>query len=268
MDNFNMIVEKIYKDHNPEKISTIPNILEKYKGNEAEMLLKISKKYNIRLEDYITIDYLHLIKTILTKYDPVNVSSAVTLLAKYHGREKELLKTLGEKYNAGFNDIVISVYSTTPSKQDQSVESEHKDSFLPKIESKYHETPTKRKSNNLVIGVVVLAIVIIVASVLYFSGVFRSGSIADRHIITISSPIKNFKTDTKTSATYNSPNSTTTEEKIIEGPISPISVTANSYMRSNGRISFFPENVSDNNLQTWWTPSPPHSDGFNFMDKT
>ena len=141
VDDIKTIIEKIYQDHNPDKISDILGILEKYKGNEAELLLRISKKYSLRLENYITIEYLRLVKAILTKYDPVNVSSAGTLLAKYPGHEKELLKVLGEKYNAGFNDLIISVYLkgseelSTPSAVDnKALDNQHPENALDDID--------------------------------------------------------------------------------------------------------------------------------------
>jgi len=71
MDNIKQIIEKIYKDHNPDKVSNIPNLLEKYKGNEGEMLFKMTEKYNINLYEYIKPEPLIFVTEILRKYDPV-----------------------------------------------------------------------------------------------------------------------------------------------------------------------------------------------------
>jgi hypothetical protein len=262
MDDLRTIIDKIYRDYNPEKISNVPGILEKYKGNEAELLSKISGKYNIRLEDYITVDYMRLVKAILTKYDPVNVSSFGTLLASYYGREKELLKTLGEKYNAGFNDIIISIYATGLLEQDQPSKYEKGSSVFPRKESHPNEMPTGKSSKTRVIIIATVAILLITLVVLYSSGVFRSGTTAGAKEQEQTATNGNPKTDVKTSindvpASVNKP-----EEKITEKPLKVISVTASSFMKPSGNLSYSPSNVTDHNLQTWWTPSPPHSDGY------
>lgn len=50
---------------------------------------------------------------------------------------------------------------------------------------------------------------------------------------------------------------------IAEGPLNIISVTASSFMNPSGNMSYSPSNATDHNLQSWWTPSPPHSNGYN-----
>lgn len=55
MADIKKIIERVYQDFNPDKISNVPDILEKYQGNEAELLLKLSQKYDVRLENYISI---------------------------------------------------------------------------------------------------------------------------------------------------------------------------------------------------------------------
>ncbi len=175
MENIKMIIEKIYRDHNPDKISNVPGILEKYKDNDGELLAKISQKYNIHLDDYISVDYLRLIKKILTKYDPVNVSSASTLLASYVGREKKLLTTLGLKFNTGFNDIIVSIYLTPSSDQGPAAESEKPSAVTEKIESQKREIPDKRNPKKLRIGIIACSVVIVVLAIFYFSGSFRPG---------------------------------------------------------------------------------------------
>ena len=263
MDDLRTIIEKIYKNYNPEKISNVPGILEKYKGNDAELLSKISGKYNIRLEDYITVDYIRLVKAILTKHDPVNVSSATTLLASYYGREKELLKTLSEKYNAGFNDIIISIYATGLLEQDQPGKHEKGSSVFPRKESQPYEKSAGKSSKTRVIIIAAIAILVIILVVLYTSGVFRSGTTTDKKVQDQTAVMRNPETEVNPTINAAPANVNKPEEKIIDSPINVISVTASSFMRSNGKINFNPQNVSDNDLQSWWTPSPPHSDGYN-----
>ncbi len=122
MDDIKTIIEKIYKDYNPDKISNIPSLLEKYKGKESEILSKISDKYSLHLQDYLKISYLELVTQILKKYDPIYVSSVSTLLATNKNNEDELLTSLCNKYNAKLNDIIISIYSSSAPIINQKVE--------------------------------------------------------------------------------------------------------------------------------------------------
>jgi hypothetical protein len=50
---------------------------------------------------------------------------------------------------------------------------------------------------------------------------------------------------------------------IAEEPLNIISVAASSSLNQSGNLSYYPSNATDHNLQSWWTPSPPHSDGYN-----
>ena len=125
------------------------------------------------MEHYISIDFLKFIKGILTKYDPVNVSSASSLLASYAGRETELLKTLSDKFNTGFNDIIISIYTTVSAQQRLTLASENNtDVFQDK------GTPKNKISHkkNLMIGIIGVSVVVVATMILYISGVFRSKS--------------------------------------------------------------------------------------------
>lgn len=46
-DSIKDIVEDFYRKYNPEKISTIDSILEKYRDNEAQLLVHLKEKYSI-----------------------------------------------------------------------------------------------------------------------------------------------------------------------------------------------------------------------------
>jgi len=43
--NYKEIITALYQEHNPEKLNDIPALLEKYKGQEEEMIAKIKNKY-------------------------------------------------------------------------------------------------------------------------------------------------------------------------------------------------------------------------------
>lgn len=43
--NYKEIITALYQKHNPEKLNDIPTLLEKYKGQEEEMIAKIKNKY-------------------------------------------------------------------------------------------------------------------------------------------------------------------------------------------------------------------------------
>lgn len=57
--------------------------------------------------------------------------------------------------------------------------------------------------------------------------------------------------------------SSLTDNNKPAGIISVISVTASSYMAQSGNNKYTPEMAVDNDLQTWWSPASPHSDGMN-----
>ena len=241
MNNFKTIIEKIYRDYNPDKISEVTNILEKYKGKEDEMLIKISKKYDLHLEDYIMVDYLHLVKAILTKYDPVNVSSAGILLAKYTDREKGLIKNLREKYNAEFNDLIISIYDTGSHEQNQPATLKKGANTFQKTEQHTNEMRTGKNYKNRSILMGALAILIIIAAGLYFSGVFSSGKIKNNKISTSPSVNQSLVNDNKTS-------NTTPLSNITSPSNSTNMVTANNGTDIQGRFPFASTrllNVSD-----------------------
>lgn len=236
MDDLKMIIDKIYGDYNPEKIANIPGILEKYKGKEAELLTKLSQKYNLHLEHYISIDFLKFIKGILTKYDPVNVSSASSLLASYAGREKELLSTLSDKFNTGFNDIIISIYTIVSAQQGLTLASENNtDVFQDK------GTPKNKISHkkNLMIGIIGVSVVVVVAMILNISGVFRSR--ATNNLQNINSSQNTSSIDIPmTNNPSNNPSTTDTlnNETIVETNSKQTAIV-NPYGTGNGKITIF-----------------------------
>jgi hypothetical protein len=100
-------------------------------------------------------------------------------LASYYGREKELLKTLSEKHNAGFNDLIISMSHKVSLGKDQPGAPEKINPVFPMSTPAENEMQTKKGSKNMLIGVVSVAGIVVIIVALYFSGVFKSGTKAD-----------------------------------------------------------------------------------------
>jgi len=137
MKNAEKIISLIYERYNPEKLSTVPVLLEKYIGHEDELLESIFTKYNISPEErdefilnagqekaenassrtYVTepspshteAPVVHiqpaiknpekLILSIYERYNPEKLSTVPVLLEKYSGHEDELLESIFTKYN-------------------------------------------------------------------------------------------------------------------------------------------------------------------------
>lgn len=257
-----MIIEKIYRDHNPDKISNIPNLLEKYKGLEAEMLSKLAGKYDLQLERYIAVDYLQVVTEILKKHDPANASNASALLETYKGRETELLQALRVQCNDGFNAIIIAWYTTASHKQDFQPAAENPGTVFRMPEPSPSEIPAGKSSRKRLIALVGGGVVLVILVVLYLGGVFQSGS-TSQSSATATELRQNTLPPGETGGDDAPVPDNSTGEKMAEGPIAVSSVAASSSMKSNGKITFSPENVADNNIQTWWSPSPPNSDGSN-----
>ena len=131
------------------------------------MLLKLSVKYNLRLENYIPVDYLRLVKAILIKYDPVNVSSATTLMEDYQYRERELLKVLNRKYNSDFNEIIISIYTTASPEQPPIDVIETKSSFSQKLNFSEINFFQKLKPKIYILSFIGVAIIIVTLIIVF-----------------------------------------------------------------------------------------------------
>jgi hypothetical protein len=61
--------------------------------------------------------------------------------------------------------------------------------------------------------------------------------------------------------TENIENTEQSDKQINE--ISNVNITASSYMSPSSGLTYSPNNVNDDNLQTWWSPSYPNSNGKN-----
>ncbi len=255
MDDIREIVNAIYKKYNPDKISNIPNLMEKYKGKEGELLIKIAQKYDLQLWDYIQVDHQLLVKEIVKIYDPVNASSASVLSANYIGRGKELLNILSAKYNSNFNEIVIAAYTRVLPIANEPLSADDKKSFSQTVKAPTINARDGKTSKSLVIGLVLSAVIILFTVILYVSGVFSSGKPSESTSSNSSTASTSEETTSKTG------NVNINAEIINEGQINVLAVMASSFMKPSGGITYYPQNAIDYNLQTWWTPSPPHSDG-------
>jgi hypothetical protein len=118
-----------------------------------------------------------------------------------------------------------------------------------------HVPSQKRRSKKAIIILIGLAVVVI-SGILIGLYIKRNETrtellLAKQQIL--SDSLKNIAESKK-----NEESKTTAEE-----PLNIISVTASSFMNPSGNLSYYPSNATDHNLQSWWTPSPPHSDGYN-----
>jgi len=137
MKNAEKIISSIYERYNPEKLSTVPALLEKYSGHEEGLLESIFTKYNISPEERDVFmqsagqeeavdatsltnvsDFTpsqsetpvvqtqsaiknpeKLISSIYERYNPEKLSTLPVLLEKYSGHEDDLLESIFTKYN-------------------------------------------------------------------------------------------------------------------------------------------------------------------------
>ena len=259
MNDLKLVIEKIYRDNNPGKVSNVSEIIEKYKGKETEMLLKLAQKYNLNLENYITVDYAQLLHGIFMKYDPENVASTTVLLNNNLGREKELIKTLSDQFHTGFNELIISGY-LAGSYQKKAIREQGKQlSPVYQTETLGIGKQEGKSSKSVLIGIISIIVVFIIVGTLYFTGIFKQGSNTRPNID--QTPVNN--TSNQSSEKVTQTQESKVQESISMNPINSASVSASSSMKSHGKLTYFPSNVADHNLKTWWTPSPPNSHGYN-----
>ncbi len=118
---------QIYERYNPEKLSTVPELLEKYVGQEEVLIENIINKYCISLEekaelqnsaekvffrnsslesqssiienDTIIKDPEKVILSIYERYNPNKISEVKELLDKYFGQEDDLIENIFNKYD-------------------------------------------------------------------------------------------------------------------------------------------------------------------------
>jgi hypothetical protein len=125
-----------YHQYCPAKISTVPHILDKYRGDEERMILLLERKYNAqfppalsygrddkKLESSKLLSPLSASKGVvaqfpssmtwleanlrlfLQKHDPENLQQVHKYLKAYKGRETDMVEFLERKYNAWFPQL-------------------------------------------------------------------------------------------------------------------------------------------------------------------
>jgi hypothetical protein len=113
------MLTQIYQKHNPEKLEDpefVKNTLARYVGREKELVAALKKRYNAgRLavtqlveDDFVvatqagpTVDYASMLAKIYQKHNPEKLEDpdfVKNTLARYGGREKELVAALKKKY--------------------------------------------------------------------------------------------------------------------------------------------------------------------------
>lgn len=80
----------LYKQHNPDKVSDVDRLLEKYAGNEERLYLNIKKKYIGQVKEKIIAVY--------EKHNPDKLKDVDRLMTKFAGNEVKLLAAITERY--------------------------------------------------------------------------------------------------------------------------------------------------------------------------
>jgi hypothetical protein len=106
-------IEALYKTYNPSKLSSVPDLLEKYTGHEEALLQKIRDKYleerrggatktEAEGDDILMGEAEDLVEAQITalyqKHRPEKLTALPALLQKYTGAEHQLLAALKQKY--------------------------------------------------------------------------------------------------------------------------------------------------------------------------
>ena len=80
-----------YSKHNPTKVETVEDTLDKYNGMEDVLFERLAKKYGENFTAPWLTDFYQ-------EYSPDHVAKVDTTLLKYHGQEYELYRKLEAKY--------------------------------------------------------------------------------------------------------------------------------------------------------------------------
>jgi hypothetical protein len=106
-------LQAFYATHNPSKVDSCSEILQKYAGREEALFAKLETKYAQHSERDAALARL---QAIYRQHNPAKLPSAAALLAKYEGREEELFAALKQKYGseAGEGDTAPPIVPTRP----------------------------------------------------------------------------------------------------------------------------------------------------------
>lgn len=252
------LIKEIYNKYNKEKSSDIPRLLEKYKGKEKELILSLFKKYSGNPLDldffkkYLARNFKEYLTAFYSKFNPEKLNEVANLVEKYKDQKEAIIRQLCSKYDIETFSLVefidfrnIEIDSTGSYEEIEIPERRKTIETDQSISKKANSvTPPKKKVN----GYLVIAIVLIILS----------GGIIFRLYF------YNIHTDTtQTSQAISKETSSGQVNSGKEHQLQISSVTASSFMPSTRNLTFSPQNTIDDDLQTWWTPAPPHSDGTN-----
>jgi len=136
VDQYKMLVQKVYAQKNPSKLSDLPHLLEKYQGREHELYNQVCEKYevdadefaaslpeasqpamtkeelgskteddeyamyeDVELGDLGSMEYAVNIQAVYEKYNPKKLQDLGRILQKYRNRERELYHDVCKKYD-------------------------------------------------------------------------------------------------------------------------------------------------------------------------
>ena len=99
----------------------------------------------------------------------------------------------------------------------------------------------------MIIGISAVVIIAIVL-ILVFSGVFKTKRKSDNN---------------RENQITNTNEAQPLKEEVELQAINNCTVSASSFLPPSGGLTYYPNNVIDNDIQTWWTPNAPSRDGQN-----
>lgn len=93
-DTYQRLTESVYIKFNPEKLDDIPNIMEKYRGQEAEIYDKVVRKYVFEQG----VEWRPLFLAMYQRFNPAKLAEMDGILLKYKSCEASLYRALCDKY--------------------------------------------------------------------------------------------------------------------------------------------------------------------------
>lgn len=261
MKNYTKLLTDLYSKYNPEKIADVPNLLNKYNGREKELISSLFVKYSVNPWDfdfykyYIESNFKEYISAFYGKFNPDKLNEVDKLVEKYKDDKETFIKQLCSKYKIEPFSLVDFIDFKWIERNIDEFKIENEKSEERKIVEKVQlpQTniiiPPEKKKNNILL-IVILAIIII------GGGGFAGFYFYTRNVN------RNQTTQMPQTVIKEPANEQINIDKERQLPIN--SVTTSSFMPSKkSSLTYFPQNTIDDDLQTWWTPAPPNSDGTN-----
>ncbi|KAL9191213.1 hypothetical protein ACHAXT_000919 [Thalassiosira profunda] len=121
--DYKRMLTKFYIEVNLKKVAQVDAILNKYKGKEPEMFVKLAMKYNTpnalnelflaRVKDIDRKDCLALTKLYIQVFNPAKAAGAEKYLSQHKGKEAEMFAKLSEKWRTGRGILKRLAYAFT-----------------------------------------------------------------------------------------------------------------------------------------------------------